>query len=80
MPPATGSIRMYSVAYSKADMVPRLGGRFGIISQLGMGMSDGVFVPCIRYQWIFSQIIQIDPLIGKQSLGSLAHTQCVSLY
>ena len=45
MPPATGSIRMYSVAYSKAEMVPRLGGRFGIRSQLGMGTSDGVLVP-----------------------------------
>lgn len=45
MPPATGSIRMYSVAYSKAEMVPRLGGRFGIRSQFGMGTSDGVLVP-----------------------------------
>ena len=45
MPPATGSIRTYSVAYSKAAIVPRLGGRFGITSQLGMGTSGGVLVP-----------------------------------
>ena len=47
MPPATGSMRTYNVAYSKVAMVARLGGRFGMISQFGIGKIDGVLVPCI---------------------------------
>ena len=45
MPPATGSSRMYSVAYRTVARVPRLGGRFLTMSQSGRGMRDGVFVP-----------------------------------
>ena len=47
MPPATGSMRMYNVAYSKVTIVPRLGGRFGMISQFGRGKIDDVLVPYV---------------------------------
>lgn len=45
MVPATGSIRTYNDAYSSVEIVPRLGGRFGMISQPGMGNKEGVLVP-----------------------------------
>ena len=38
-------MRIYNVAYSRVTMVPRLGGRFGMISQFGRGKIDGVLVP-----------------------------------
>lgn len=44
-PPATGSMRMYNDAYRRVKTVPRLGGRFGMMSQLGMGIREGVLVP-----------------------------------
>ncbi len=48
MPPATGSMRIYSDAYNSVKMVPRFGGRFGIMSQVGIGSRDGVLVPWTR--------------------------------
>jgi hypothetical protein len=37
MPPATGSIKIYSVEYVTAAMVPRFGGRLGTTKNCGMG-------------------------------------------
>ena len=44
IPPATGSIKIYSIAYKRAVMVPRFGGKDLIRSHSGNGISDGVLV------------------------------------
>jgi len=63
MPPATGSMRIYNVAYNKVATVARLGGRFGMISQFGMGKRDGVLVPKRN---------EVNKIIGT-------HTMCIAL-
>lgn len=36
---------MYSDAYNNVVSVPRFGGRFGMMSQAGIGSKEGVLVP-----------------------------------
>lgn len=39
---------MYRIAYNRVAIVPRLGGKLGIVDHVGIGTSGGVFVPFHR--------------------------------
>ena len=82
MPPATGSIRTYSVTYSNVEMVPMLGGRFGMTSQSGMGVSEGVLVNYKIFRRLGHLVVKVQKaLTSKKEVIKIAGTQamCIAL-
>lgn len=57
---------MYNVPYPSAVTVPRFGGKFGIVSQVGRGNSDGLFVPLNHYFSLQSRGIFGEELIAYE--------------